>query len=316
MMLPGSFRKKYVGTFIGLIVCAASLWYLASAYQWQDVFPALGAVQYQLLIVQIWGVHFCYICLRTWRLYLLVRRINPEISFADLYIITAIVVSLAILTPGQLGELLKVEVLKRRNLLNRLPGLGSLIAERFADLLVVAGIACTGFFFADNITRRYPVLAVGGGLCCVGLVVFFVLLHYLSRGKQSSWWSQLRSGYIAPGLWVKTLVLTMLSWGCVAWGWSLILAAVQVHLALWELVWLLSLVTIGTIVSLVPGGFGVAEVLTVELLIELGVAPVAAQAGALLLRMYGFILVFFGLLHILYCGFVIFLKKYKDKPRQ
>ena len=73
----------------------------------------------------------------------------------------------------------------------------------------------------------------------------------------------------------------------------------------------MSLVTIGAILSLMPGGIGLADMLTVELLVEMGIMPMVAQGGAILLRFYVLILVSFGLIHILGYGFSLLYKKQK-----
>ena len=62
--------------------------------------------------------------------------------------------------------------------------------------------------------------------------------------------------------------------------------------------------TFGTLLSLIPGGIGVAEVLTIEALVAMGIAPAAAQAGALILRLYGLIGIVFGLCHLMVWPFL------------
>lgn len=57
-----------------------------------------------------------------------------------------------------------------------------------------------------------------------------------------------------------------------------------------------------------PGGIGVADMLTIELLVKMGIMPMMAQSGAILLRFYALILVGFGLIHILGYGFFYFVK--------
>lgn len=302
-----SFKKNIIYVIIGFLVCAASICYLLLVYDWQEVFHSLLNVQYPTLILQIWSVHFFYIILRTSRFFILVRRVNAKIPFGKLYFINAVVLSLAVLTPGQLGELLKIELLKRHNLLDRLSGFGGFAIERFMDLLVITSIACLGVFWTDTFAYRYPVFFFGGG-------VFFVILLtvFLFTGRKF-FYRRLpsRNEPSTPWVWVRIFILTLLSWGSVVWAWSLILAAARVHLGLWQVAWLMSLVTIGAILSLMPGGIGLADMLTVELLVEMGIMPMVAQGGAILLRFYVLILVSFGLIHILGYGFSLLYKKQK-----
>ena len=103
-------------------------------------------------------VHFVYICVRTLRWQLVILDKNPGATFGTLYWITAIVVSLAILTPSQIGETVKVEMLKRRGFGSRLPGLGSFALERVLDILTLAGFGLVGLAFGSGLSGRFPEL--------------------------------------------------------------------------------------------------------------------------------------------------------------
>jgi len=93
-------------------------------------------------------------------------------------------------------------------------------------------------------------------------------------------------------------VLTILSWVLVAVNWQISLRAVQIHLALSQVLLLISLVTFGVLLSFVPGGFGVSELVTTAVLTNMGVVAVTAQAGALVLRAYSLFVMLFGLVHL------------------
>ena len=116
-----------------------SVWYLTEHFQWHEAFITLFGTDFLKLLGLVWIAHFAYILIRTWRWQIVVRYANPDVGFFDLYWITAVVVSLAILTPGQLGEALKIELLKRRGLLGRFPGLGAYALERILDVLIISG---------------------------------------------------------------------------------------------------------------------------------------------------------------------------------
>src|SRR5215831_5701411 len=140
---------------VAVSILAASVWSLSS-FQWGDALAQLRSVDFVRLLILVWVVHFAYILVRAWRWRIAIKEAtNPSMSFLDFYWITAIVVSLAMLTPGQLGEALKIELLKRRGLLNRLPGLGAFVFERLLDLLVVATMGIIGLMFGSGLARRY-----------------------------------------------------------------------------------------------------------------------------------------------------------------
>jgi len=127
------FRRKnarLVAMALALVVVAACLFYLFTRFDWREPLRVLRDANLAALVGALVCVQFAYICVRTLRWQLVVRDRNPEATFGALYWITAIVVSLSILTPGQIGETVKVELLKRRGFGNRLPGLGSFAIER------------------------------------------------------------------------------------------------------------------------------------------------------------------------------------------
>ena len=280
-------------------IFVACVWYLVERFQWREAFAHLLDTDFLKLISLILAAQFAYILLRTWRWQFVVKYANPDISFFELYWITAIVVSLANLTPGQLGETLKIELLKRRGLLGRLPGLGGFALERILDVLVVASMGAVGLVFGSGIDERYPGLKTGVSILIVfGLAFLYMLLSFDPGGRASNWLAWMRSGSGSPKTRIIVAILTLFSWALVGVGWQIALLAVDIHISLPEILWLISLVTLGTILSLIPGGFGVAEVLIVEALINIGVTPADAQAGALILRVYGLIIAIFGLIHL------------------
>lgn len=279
---------------------AACAWYLTERLQWREAFDHLLRTDFSRLIALIWAAQFAYILLRTWRWKLLLTHANAKATFLELYWITAILVSLANITPGQMGEALKIELLKRRGSVDRLPGLGAFALERILDVLCVAAMGAIGLVFGSGLSEHYPGFKTGSWiLIALGLTSLYMLLRFNPGGRASHWLDQMRTGGGSPKVWIKIAILTICSWGFVGIGWQISLLEVGVDLSLAEILWLISLVTLGTILSLIPGGLGVAEVLTVVTLINMGVAPVAAQSGALIVRVYGLVIILFGLTHLI-----------------
>lgn len=293
-------RRKLATALVATTLFAVSAWYLAERFQWQAAFGHLLRTDFIRLIILVWAIHFAYICVRTWRWSVLVRQVNPQVSLVDLYWITAVSVSLAILTPGQLGEALKIELLSRRGVLGRLPGLGAFALERIMDVVVLAGIGMVGLMFGSRLPESYPSLGIVVGLLTlIGGLALYLLFRAQQGGSLIRWLEQIRDGSGSPTAWLKIGLLSMLGWFLIGLGWQIALYAVDIRLSLTEVMWLLALITYGTLLSLIPGGLGVAEVLTVEVLKNMGVDTIAAQAGALVLRAYGLILILYGVTHLL-----------------
>jgi len=146
---------KLVTLVIAILVFAASVSYIANRFQWREVFTALIKVNFLKLIFLLSLSHFAYIVVRAWRWRSAVRHVIPHIAFWDCYWITAIEVSLSILTPGRVGEAFKIEVMKSRGLLGRLPGFGAFAPERTIDLVMVSSMEAIGLAFGDFATP-YP----------------------------------------------------------------------------------------------------------------------------------------------------------------
>jgi uncharacterized membrane protein YbhN (UPF0104 family) len=292
--------SKIVALIVASLVFAASLSYLVGRFQWRQAYHSLLEADFVRLIVLISIGHFAYILVRAWRWRCAVQYANPHVSFFDFYWISAVVVSLSILTPGQIGEVLKIELMKRRGLLGRLPGLGAFALERILDLLVITGMGAVSLLFG-TFAARYPGLKTGAAFLIVfGLIGLYVLLRFDPGGRTSPWLARMRSSSGSPTTWAMMAALTVCSWSLVGVCWQVALSAVHIRLSFPQILSLLSLVTIGTLVSFVPGGLGVSEVLTSTALINMGIATVTGQAGALILRAYGLIVVLFGLLHLIF----------------
>jgi uncharacterized membrane protein YbhN (UPF0104 family) len=276
---------------------AASVYYLSTHFRWREAFGVLRKADFVKLAVLIALSHFAYIVVRAWRWRVAVRDLVPGVSLLDFYWITAIVVSLSMATPGQLGEALKVELMKRRGL-GRLPGVGAFALERLLDLIVVSGMAVAGILLG-RFSRVYRGVQAGA----VGLIIFaaaclYILLRFDPGGRISVWLAKLRRASTSPKNWAAMGLLTVLSWTLIGIGWSFALGGVQIHLALPELLTLVSLVTVGYLLSFVPGGLGVSEVVSTAILTNMGIAAVTAQAGALAVRAYGLIVILFGSAHL------------------
>jgi hypothetical protein len=143
------------------------------------------------------------------------QQAHPQGTFFDFYWITAVVVSLSILTPGQVGEGLKIELMKRRGLVGRLPGLGAFALERVLDLLAVVGMGATGLVFS-GLAKRYRGVGTGAAILIIlGLISLYILLLFNPQGRPSHWLARMRTGSGSPATWAVMGILTVCSWAAV-----------------------------------------------------------------------------------------------------
>jgi uncharacterized membrane protein YbhN (UPF0104 family) len=295
---------KAAALALATLLAAACIAYLVLRFEWTAAFRLVRRADLATLAITALCLHFAYICVRTLRWQVVMRDRHPDVTFGGLYWITAVVVSLAILTHGQIGETVKVELSKRRGLPGRLAGLGSFALERVLDLMTVAAFGLIGLAFGSGLSDRYPALPwLAAVLLAIGLAALS-LLRRSRRAAETGWIALFRSGTGTAAIKMKMLALTVASWGIVALGWQISLHRVGFDASLPAVCWLVSLVTFGTLISLIPGGVGVAEVLTIQALITMGAAPATAQAGALILRVYALIGIAFGFCHLMVWPFL------------
>lgn len=158
------------------------------------------------------------------------------------------------------------------------------LASRFGSVSTVNAVLL-GVLFAALLVGAY-------------LLLYNVRLH----GRLGDAIDQIRDGVRTPGLLSVLLLLTLASWIIVALGWHACLRSLSISLSSAEILGLLSTITLAGLVSVIPGGLGIAEAGTAEYLVRAGVSPEVAQAGAIILRCFSIYAIGLGVAHLLYSG--------------
>ena len=182
--------------------------------------------------------------------------------------------------------------------LQRLEGYGCFAVERALDLLCIMQLAMVAMIFG---------IGCGLGLSLSLMAFLFILLcvamvaaAWLAT-RVGPWRIRIRAmlgTFVgSPLRLVLAWSLSMAGWLVVVAGWGVCIAAVGIWLSPLQLMFLTSAVTLLNVLSFVPGGLGVAEVSTVVALAHFGVPDSLAQAGAIILRAYGLVIIFCGVIH-------------------
>jgi uncharacterized membrane protein YbhN (UPF0104 family) len=218
-------------------------------------------------------------------------------GFLDLYLCSSVALSLSVYTPLQSGEALKVELLRKYGRGARLPGYSAFLIERVADLYVVVAM---GVIALASPSRAGP---HGVPLALLFLVLpiaaFFVLHRIRPGGRFGAFVAHLQGGIGAASKLIVLFASTFLGWVIVALGWQACLLSLSIRLDFLELLGLVSIVTLASILSFIPGGLGIAEASAAELMIRHGVDVPLAQAGALILRGFSLLVIALGIAHLL-----------------
>ena len=292
-------RHQIVSVVFGAILFAASAWYIGRTFHWRELGQVLKTVNLTCLIAGGGASIVVYWLLRTLRWYILLRRTGTHVPFLDLYLCTAVSLSFALFTPFQSGELLKIELLKKHGLIQRSPGYGTFLVERVLDLAALLAMACVSLLTTVNILpNRMYAYVILGGLLLAGVAGLLVLAKLRVTGRLQRLWEHMRQcvGDLPTLTWVA--VITCVSWASVVFSWQLVLYAGGIHLGFAKAVALMSIVALISIISLIPGGVGVSEIGTSQLLMHFGSTAAVAQAGSIVLRSYSLVAIILGVAHL------------------
>lgn len=284
--------------WIALIVFLASVWYLATSFQWSEIVALLLEAQLVWLlfggsvtVVFYWGV-------RTLRWSLLLKQLGITIPYLELYMCNAVVLGFSIATPFQSGEVLKIELMRRHGHVDRLSGYSSFAVERALDLLSVLALASiTSLLLITSIADRIPVFPMLM-VVLAGLFVGWVIV-WKTRwpGAVGRFQQSFRACIHDPVILVAAASLSLLGWCVAASGWYVCLLAIGIDTGYDMALTLTASITVLNLLSFVPGALGVSEVGISLFLQHLGWSASQAQAGALMVRAYGILVLALSLLH-------------------
>lgn len=291
---------RVITVLIPLVIFSVCAWYLYSQFKWQEIIILLRQANINWLVLGGGGACVSVTLLRACRWLLMVRSIHAKISFLDIYIITGIAVNLSVITPSQLGETFKVELLKRRAGVDRVVGAGSFVVERVIDIVIVAGIGVIGLwhqetaFLGVDARQAANVLA---GVMAVGIACVCLLLWLPVGGKVGSIARRLVATSQGLNVWLSITPISIATWLCAALGWKLSLLSIDVDLSMPQTLWLMSASALAQVFSLIPGGLGIGEIVIAKLMEPMGYDAVQSESSAVILRCITGMMIVYGMAH-------------------
>jgi len=293
-------KMLFNSLFLAIVVLSFSIWYLYVSFEWKDTIKQLTKINLLSLALQLWAVHFAYILIRTLRIYVLLQNSQASISFIKLYWITALSSSLSLFTPSQIGEALKIEFLHRYRYVNRHVGFSLFAIEKAVDISVLALIGLTSLIFGINFLSNYPVLWIAITIFIIMGYLYLIILKFFGlHWYRDQRLVQVYKFNINANALIKTVILSFLAWIFVGISWQIAFYGVDVKISTPQVACLISLITFGSLISFIPGGLGILELLTLEALINMGLEPIPAQTGGIILRFQWLMIIIFGLVHLL-----------------
>ncbi|MFT5130552.1 MAG: uncharacterized membrane protein YbhN (UPF0104 family), partial [Rhodothermales bacterium] len=157
--------------------------------------------------------------------------------------------------------------------------------ERVIDLTLLLGLG------AVAVAVHVPVpdnLRVMLWVAMLGLAFLALALWRLPLpGRAGTMQADIRRSLRSPRSTAMVLLLSLLGWIVVAFGWQVILMSIGVQLSIFDLFGFMASSTMMLILSFVPAGIGVWEAGGSFLLEATGLPRAQAQAGVLVLRLFG-----------------------------
>ncbi|WP_395450917.1 lysylphosphatidylglycerol synthase transmembrane domain-containing protein [Aminobacter sp. UC22_36] len=265
--------------------------------------PALAKVLptipfgFLLLLMSVVTLSVFAVCCVRW---IAISQLPWSLSvFARVYCYISFVIGASIVTPFQLGELLKIKFAHQSGLKLGKSAV-NIALERILDLATIAALGAAGFIHLH--TGSVP-LSIGAvvALIAAGLMAPMMLQAYVGRLGETPWGARMRA-LVGESLPIGRLAIvglaTILKWGLTLVAWVLIVRTVYVDFSIWQGAFLVGAVTMISILSMVPGGVGVQELSVRAILVGMGAEPSQAEAAAIILRLFTPVMVFLGLAHL------------------
>lgn len=279
------------------VLFIASVVYITRSFQWHEVGKVFAKVNLSWLILGGGLSIIAYWILRTLRWHALLKRSGVNVRPFDLYVSTVVALSLAIFTPLQSGEALKIEFLRNRGAIRGIPGYATFLTERILDLATVFGMACWGVFIELDILPNWLAYALFAAMV-VSAGVIFVLRRLRLPGKMGELLDEIRRSSGDPTTFAVVFLMTVMSWAAVTLSWQIFLYSIGIELGFGKAMALVSLVTLVNVISMIPGGLGVSDVGVFELLRHFGFADSIAQDGTVVLRLYSVVVIVLAIAHL------------------
>lgn len=287
--------KRWWPVALALFACA----YALNHFDWRSVGDALPRVPVIPLLAEtsILALAVFTACALRW---VAVNGMPWRLSeVRGVYVYVSVVIGASIATPLQLGEILKLKFARDAGL-----PLGSsvvnLALERIIDLSAIAGMTIGGLAYAEFGSVLVAIAAMAIPFAAGLAMPRFV--HWASARFAHTWIGARLTAVSGDPLPANALMIialcTVAKWALTLIAWTAIAGAVGVWLTFPQGMLLVGLVTMVSLLSMIPAGIGVQEVSVRAILIAMKFDPIQAETAAILLRIFTPVVVVLGLAHL------------------
>jgi len=258
MSQPGRIHgRKLITAIVSVAVFPLCIRYVFVSFQWSRIIEILQHADLVWLLAGcILSILVCWF-LRACRWSIILGNLGFSIKLSTLCMCSAVSLSMALVTPAQSGEMLKVELLKKRGLMARFPGYSSFLLERYIDFCVIVVLALFGLSGRMAFVRRETLTLFLGITLATLLAAIIVAFKVRFTGRISEMQNWLRACVKNPTRFFLILFLTVSSWTVIVFGWEICLHSTSIKIGFYDSMTLMSVMTVIDVLSFIPGGEGV-----------------------------------------------------------
>jgi len=245
---------------------------------------------------------FVIFIIRTIRWMWYLKSIHVNLSFKDAYLITVPSIAVALFTPAQSGDLLKIEFLKKRKNILRRDSFSTIFVEKLMDLLLIFIIflIAISYFSLRSLNINYFTITVA---VLIGIIIFSILTYFLYQKYEimKPIVENTKKILKDPKTMTYALILTLLYWIATGLNWWYVAKVVNVDVTFFQILAVMSISTIIGLVSFVPGALGVMEYSSIFILTTfLAVSANHAIIFALSYRLYAVLMYIVAYAHLMF----------------
>lgn len=286
---------RYWPALLALVCCCLAYY----QFNWSDILARLHVlpIGWLLLVMSAATILVFAACALRW---IAVSQLPWRLDVvAPVYFYVAFAIGISIVTPFQLGELVKLKFAHAAGLKMGSSAI-NVASERLLDVFTMLAMGAAGLVYLQTGLASLS-SAVLIAIALIGLGTPWLLKLLVGWLGDRSFGRRLLP-FAGPTLPLANLVtmglLTFAKWGVTLVSWLLIFHLVDVDLNVWQGCFLVGASTAIMLMSMIPGGIGVLEVSIRALLIGMGIDELHAETAAIALRLFTPVMLLIGLAHL------------------
>ncbi len=241
--------------------------------------------------------------LRAWRWKEAIRTTNTDFPLKSLLQFTYISLTLGLVTPGRLGEFIKVHHLSKKSGIETKKSLYTVLLDKLMDISTVLVFSILGAYFLFGQKNWLLFLFI---IIFLFSLFFYLLYNILLRLSfylplLKRYFSSLGEYKLSFSSSLRLSLLSHLIWLSLALQGFIILRMMGIEaLSLWAVLGVVSLMSFSSLIPLTVGGLGLREALAAFLLLSFGIAAEKAVLFSLLYTAVSYLpIVAFGIYYII-----------------